>query len=322
MSSKKVFVGNLNYDTVENDLKEAFSKAGKVVEAKVVRRGNRSKGYGFVEFETEEDAQKSVEVLDKFDLHDRQINVQLSTSTGEKVGREGGYEGREGGYEGREGGYEGREGGYEGREGGYEGRGGYGREGGYEGRRGYDGDNYDNYDNRPYRNNYRNNYRNDYNSYGRGPSRGRKIYFLRNNFNDNGPRRRNYNNGGRPGGRRNFNNNRPQRPTNTEKIESKTTIFVANLPFSYDDEGLVELFSKCGQIRTAHVVRNKGRSKGFGFVEFESQEGQQNALKTMDNFSVSYKNGEQKVLSVKVAMSELEKKEPQTQTQETQEDDD
>jgi len=295
-SGKKVFVGNLNYDTIENDLKEAFSKAGKVVEAKIVRRGNRSKGYGFVEFETEEQAKKSVELLDKFDLHERNINVQLSTSSGTKVGREGGYEGQDN-RDNRD---------------------------NRDIRDNRDRDNRDNYPRQNYRNSYRNNYsyNNSYNnSYGRGgSSRGRKIYYLRNNFNDNGPRRRNFNNGGR-GGRRTYNTVRPQRPVtnNTEKIESKTTIFVANLPFSYNDEGLIELFSKCGQIRTAHVVRNKGRSKGFGFVEFESHEGQQNALKTLDNFSVSYKNGEEKVLSVKVAMSELEKKEPQTQTPETPE---
>lgn len=303
-SGKKVFVGNLNYDTIENDLKEAFSKAGKVVDAKVVRRGNRSKGYGFVEFETEEEAKKAVELLDKFGLHDRNINVQVSTSTGTKVGRDG--EGR-GDYEGR--------GNYE-RRGNYEGRGNYERRGNYEGRGNYeDRGNYEGGYRPSYRGNYRNNYYNN-NSYGRGPSsRGRKIYYLRSN-NYDGPRRRNYNNYDGPR-RRNF-NNRPQRNTNTEKIESKTTIFVANLPFSYDDEGLIELFSKCGQIRTAHVVRNKGRSKGFGFVEFESQEGQQNALKTMDNFSVSYKNGEQKVLSVKVAMSEIDKKEEVSEKEENQ----
>jgi len=85
-SGKKVFVGNLNYDTTEEDLKNAFSKAGTVVEAKVVRRGYRSKGYGFVEFETEEGAKKAVEVLDKSSLNERDINVQVSTSTGTKVG--------------------------------------------------------------------------------------------------------------------------------------------------------------------------------------------------------------------------------------------
>jgi len=285
--SKKVFVGNLNYVTNEDDLKEAFSKAGKVVEAKVVRRGTRSKGYGFVEFETEEEAKKAVELLDKFDLNERQINVQQSTSTGTKVGNrdDNRDDNRDGGY--RDGGY--RDGGY--RDGGY-------RDGGYR---------------RPFRPQYRYN-----NSYSRGPmNRGKKMNFLRNNYNDNGPRRRN---NGRPPVRRSY-NTKPQR--NTEKIESKTTIFVANLPFSVDDEGLIELFAKCGQIRTAHVVKNKGRSKGFGFVEFENQEGQVNAVKTMDNHPVPYKNGEQKALSVKVAMSETEVKKEETpettETTETQE---
>jgi len=258
-SSKKVFVGNLNYETNENDLKEAFSKAGKVVEAKVVRRGSRSKGYGFVELDTEDEAKEAVKLLDKFNLNDRQINVQLSTSTGTKVGNRDGNRDRDGG-------------------------------GDYNNNR------------RPFRPPYRN-----FNSFSRGPmNRGRKVYYLRNNYND-GPRRRN---GGRPPARRNY-NTKPQR-NNTEKVESKTTIFVANLPFSVDDEGLIELFSKCGQIRTAHVVKNKGKSKGFGFVEFDNQEGQVNALTTMDNHPVPYKNGEQKALSVKVAMSELEKKEPTT----------
>jgi RNA recognition motif-containing protein len=257
-SGKKVFVGNLNYDTSEDDLKEAFSKAGKVIEAKVVRRGNRSKGYGFVEFETDEEAKKSVEVLDKMMRHDRAINVQVSTSTGVKVGNGDGNE-----YPIQQ-----------------------------RPRQRY---------NRPppYRNFY-------YQRPMRGGGGPRRMYYLRNNFNDNGNNRRRNNN--RPV--RKY-NTKPQPKEDVEKIESKTTIFVANLPFSVDDEGLVSLFSKCGQIRTAHVVRNKGRSKGFGFVEFESQEGQTNALTTMDNHPVPYKNGEQKNLSVKVAMAEIRKSETQ-----------
>jgi len=119
------------------------------------------------------------------------------------------------------------------------------------------------------------------------------VYYLRNNYND---RRNDRNDGNRNRPTRRYNTKQPQtQKENVEKIESKTTIFVANLPFSVDDEGLVTLFSKCGQIRTAHVVTNRGRSKGFGFVEFENQEGQTNALKTMDNFPVPYRNGEQKI---------------------------
>jgi len=256
-SGKKVFVGNLNYETTEDDLKTAFSKAGKVNEAKVVRRGYRSKGYGFVEFETEEGAKKSVELLDKSSLNERDINVQLSTRTGTKVG------------------------------------GGGGGGGGIQRRNNY---------NRPY-----NNYRgpNNYQRSSRGNQR--KVYFLRNNNFDNGNNRRFSNRPYRGNYNRGPNPNRNIRKTNVEKIESKTTVFVANLPFAVNDEDLIKLFDTCGPIKTAHVVKNKGRSKGYGFIEFENNEGQLKALKEMDNHMVPYKNGEQKPLSVKVAMAEVEK---------------
>jgi len=86
MSGKKIFIGNLSYKTKEADLIDAFKKCGKVVDAKVVRKMNGlSKGFGFVEYEKEEDARKAVEELDKIEIFDRPINVQLSTSTGEKT---------------------------------------------------------------------------------------------------------------------------------------------------------------------------------------------------------------------------------------------
>jgi len=265
-SGKKVFVGNLNYETNEDDLKSAFSKAGKVVDVKVVRRGYRSKGYGFVEFDTEDQAKKAVELFDKFSLNDRVINVQVSTSTGVKVGNNNGNYGNSyGNYDNSYGNYDNS----------------YG--------------NYDNY-RPPRRSPPQGGYRNSYYQRPRG-----RVYYLRNNYNDRNDRR----------GPRRYNTKRQtQTPKeNVEKIESKTTIFVANLPFSVDDEGLVTLFSKCGQIRTAHVARNRGKSKGYGFVEFENQEGQTKALKTMDNYPVPYRNGEQKALSVKVAMTEIQKQE-------------
>jgi len=293
-SGKKVFVGNLNYETSEDDLKSTFSKAGKVVEAKIVRRGYRSKGYGFVEFEEDEHAQKAVELFDKFSLNDRTINVQVSTSSGVKVGNTNGNYDNNRNYDNYRN-YDNRN--YDNRN--YDNR-------NYENRNyeNYDNRNYDNYDNyRPRRRPPQGGYRNSYYQRPRG-----RVYFLRNNYNENRNDNRN---------RQRRYNNKSQFQTqkeNVEKIESKTTIFVANLPFSVDDEGLVTLFSKCGQIRTAHVVRNRGRSKGFGFVEFESQEGQTNALKTMDNFPVPYRNGEQKNLSVKVAQTEIKKQETTTTT--------
>jgi len=308
MSGKKVFVGNLAYETTDDQLKIAFEIAGTVVEAKIVRRGNRSKGFGFVEFSSEDEAQKAVELMDKKDLNERPINVQVSTSTGTKVGNEDNNNNRSE----RSGGYNNYRDNYNYRD--------NNRDNNYN-------DNYnDNYDNN-YRDNYRDNYRENNYRDNRGPRRfnggrrgnynnnnsgngQRRVYHLKDRYDDYNPRRgnggynrgprRNYdnNNNNRP---RNNNNNRSQ--SNVEKVESQTTIFVANLPYDVDDEQLITLFGKCGAIKTAHVVKNRGKSKGYGFVEFEDNDGQKKALAEMDNHQIVYKNGEDRNLSVKVAMS-------------------
>jgi RNA recognition motif-containing protein len=144
--------------------------------------------------------------------------------------------------------------------------------------------------------------------------------FLRNNNYDNGNNRRFSNRGPYRGnyerrGGQNTSFTKQIKKTNVEKIESKTTVFVANLPFAVNDEDLIKLFDKCGPIKTAHVVKNKGRSKGYGFIEFENNEGQAKALKDMDNHMVPYKNGEEKPLSVKVAMAEVEKPETKNENE-------
>ncbi|KAI8374217.1 uncharacterized protein BYT42DRAFT_395415 [Radiomyces spectabilis] len=59
---------------------------------------------------------------------------------------------------------------------------------------------------------------------------------------------------------------------------SKTMVFVANLPYATTNEGLLELFKDFG-VQSAHVARmNNGRSKGYGFVELQSEDEQQRAL--------------------------------------------
>lgn len=51
-------------------------------------------------------------------------------------------------------------------------------------------------------------------------------------------------------------------------------LYVGNLPYSIDDKGLEEMFSKAGAIASAVVIkeRDSQRSKGFGFVEFDKDE--------------------------------------------------
>jgi len=82
-----------------------------------------------------------------------------------------------------------------------------------------------------------------------------------------------------------------------EGTPSKSTLFVANLPFSMKDDDLRTLFGKF-KVATARIVMlRSGRSKGFGFVEFETEAEQQRALIEMNNAVV-----DERPLTVKVAM--------------------
>jgi len=76
-------------------------------------------------------------------------------------------------------------------------------------------------------------------------------------------------------------------------------LFVANLPFSVDDAGLLEIFKEFN-VAKAHVVRKRNsRSKGFGFVEFSNEADQQKALSATDKKPV-----QERELIVKVALTE------------------
>jgi len=75
--STKLYVGNLSYDTNQESLEKAFSQAGTVVSAMVImdKMSGRSKGFGFVEMSSEEEAQKAIEMWSQKDLDDRKIVV-------------------------------------------------------------------------------------------------------------------------------------------------------------------------------------------------------------------------------------------------------
>jgi RNA recognition motif-containing protein len=65
-------------------------------------------------------------------------------------------------------------------------------------------------------------------------------------------------------------------------------VFVGGLPFSTTDEELNELFAAHGKVASANVVRDResGRSKGFGFVEFENEEEGKAAEKALNGSEV------------------------------------
>lgn len=75
--NKKLYVGNLLYETTEDDLKALFAQAGTVVSATIIRYQDtgRSKGFGFVEMTTEEEAQKAIDTFNGQDNKGRKLVV-------------------------------------------------------------------------------------------------------------------------------------------------------------------------------------------------------------------------------------------------------
>jgi len=75
--AKKLFVGGLSYETTEATLREVFSKAGTVESATVIidRMSNRSKGFGFVEMSSEEEAQKAIEMFNGKEIDGKNVTV-------------------------------------------------------------------------------------------------------------------------------------------------------------------------------------------------------------------------------------------------------
>ncbi len=101
--AKKLYVGNLSYNTHEEDLREAFSKIGEVVSATLIldQTNGRSKGFGFVEMESDEDADKAISSMNGTSFMDRTITVNEARPRTERP-RSGGYgRGNNGGYGGR-----------------------------------------------------------------------------------------------------------------------------------------------------------------------------------------------------------------------------
>ncbi|KAJ2866793.1 hypothetical protein GGH94_001269 [Coemansia aciculifera] len=72
----KVFVGNLSFKTTDGQLKDFFSDVGDVKEARIITRGPRSLGYGFVAFADDATVNKAVEMKNQAELEGRKINVE------------------------------------------------------------------------------------------------------------------------------------------------------------------------------------------------------------------------------------------------------
>ena len=78
--STKLFVGNLSFNTTENDLQEAFAAHGQVVEANLMmdRMTGRSRGFAFITYSTPEEAQKAISAMNGAQLDGRALTVNIA----------------------------------------------------------------------------------------------------------------------------------------------------------------------------------------------------------------------------------------------------
>lgn len=78
--NNKLFVGGLSWGTTDKELKDAFEPYGNVTEAKVIkeRDSGRSRGFGFVTYDNEDEAREAVEALNDTELDGRSIRVDFA----------------------------------------------------------------------------------------------------------------------------------------------------------------------------------------------------------------------------------------------------
>src|SRR5262249_1455556 len=93
--NNKLFVGNLSFNTTENDLQDAFAAHGTVLEANLMtdRATGRPRGFAFVTMSTEEEAQKAMNALNGTSLDGRNPTVNGGRAREERSGGGGGYGG-------------------------------------------------------------------------------------------------------------------------------------------------------------------------------------------------------------------------------------
>ena len=95
--TKKLYVGNMSYDTTETQIRELFAQAGEVDSVSLItdRDSGRPKGFGFVEMNTEEGAQNAIKRFNGYSLDNRNLTVNEARPREDRSG--GGFSGGGGG---------------------------------------------------------------------------------------------------------------------------------------------------------------------------------------------------------------------------------
>ena len=90
--SNKLFVGNLSFNTTENDLQDAFAAFGTVMETNLLmdRETGRPRGFGFITMSSAEEASKAIEAMNGKDMDGRALTVNVARPREERTGGGGG----------------------------------------------------------------------------------------------------------------------------------------------------------------------------------------------------------------------------------------
>jgi RNA recognition motif-containing protein len=95
MNPTRLFVGNLSYQTIENDLQDYFAQIGTVTSVNLMfdKVSGKSRGFAFVEFASPEEAAKAVEQLHNKEFQGRALTINIARPREERAPRAGGYRG-------------------------------------------------------------------------------------------------------------------------------------------------------------------------------------------------------------------------------------
>ncbi len=92
----KIYIGNMSFDTTEDNIRQAFESFGEVTSVNVImdRETGRPKGFGFVEMSSDSEGQAAIDGLNSTDMNGRTINVNVARPRVERGGGGGGGRGR------------------------------------------------------------------------------------------------------------------------------------------------------------------------------------------------------------------------------------
>jgi len=92
---KKLYVGNMSYDTTQDQIRQLFSEAGEVADVSIItdRETGRPKGFGFVEMATDEGGQEAIKRFNGYSLGNRNLTVNEARPREERSGGGGSFGG-------------------------------------------------------------------------------------------------------------------------------------------------------------------------------------------------------------------------------------